>query len=205
MVTLSDFLEKGGLFRISGFDHAAEPSTCCKLSRDFRPVWAAGPNHVVKDAVDSIFVENTDVSVRVNVHFQRLELEAMFLWLVVQRDGSKVRQIRFGADGCIFRNDDRDFVSGILIGKRLNVGQRGRNSAPRMPLVVAEPGRCGFGFSFVAGLSSHAIPLRRYPHTCFIHSNCPISFSLLYRVTHGQVMSGYTSQNPPLRTPPQGP
>ena len=116
------FLGEGGLFRISGFDHAATASACSKFSRDLRPGRAAGSNHVVENAIDSIFVENTDVSVRVNIHFEGLELETMFLGLIVQGDGSKVRQIRFGADGRIFWDDDRNFVSGVLIGKRLNVG-----------------------------------------------------------------------------------
>ena len=50
----------GELFGIFCLDDAAQPSASGKLTRYLGPSRSAGPNHVLEDAVDGIFVENTD-------------------------------------------------------------------------------------------------------------------------------------------------
>lgn len=109
----------------------------------------------MKDAVHGIFVINADVSIGVDIHFERLELEAGLVRLVVKGNRAEVRQIGLGADGRVFRNDDRDLVSLVLIGERFDVRQYGGNSTFGMTLVVAEFG--GRALSLLRARSPHTV------------------------------------------------
>lgn len=147
----------GGLFGIFCLDDAAQPSASGKLTRYLGPSRSAGPNHVLEDAVDGIFVENTDVSIGVDIHFECFELKALFIRFVVKSNRSKVREIGLGADRRIFRNDNRNFIALVLVWKGFNVWQRGRDPAACVPLVIAELG-CGVScLQFLLVLFSHTI------------------------------------------------
>lgn len=111
-----------GLFGIFCLDHATQSAPGRKLTRDFGPSRSARSNYVVENAVDGIFVENTDVSVCVYIHFERLKFKAMFIRLIVKSNRPKVRQIGFGTDSRILWNHNRNFVAFVLVWKGLNVG-----------------------------------------------------------------------------------
>lgn len=108
-----------GIFRL---DHAAQPSASRKLTRDLGPRRTAGSNHVLENAIDGIFVKNADVSVGVDVHFERLELQALFIRFIVKSDRPKVGQIGLGTDRRVLGNHDRNFISVVLVWKGFNVG-----------------------------------------------------------------------------------
>jgi len=58
----------------AGFDHASESTSRGKGARDFRPYRLAGLYDVVQDAVDRVFIKDAEVSIFVEIHFQRLQL-----------------------------------------------------------------------------------------------------------------------------------
>lgn len=111
----------GGLFGVFCLDHAVQSSASGKLACYLSPSRSAGSNHILEDAVDGIFVENSDVSVGVDIHFKRLEFKTLFIRLIVKSNSSKVWEVGLGTDRRIFRNDDRNFVTFILIWKGFNV------------------------------------------------------------------------------------
>ncbi len=74
-----------------------------------------------------------------DIHLKGLQFEAFLVRHVVQRDGAEVRQIGFGADCRVFGNFDGDLVTLILIGKRLDLRQRCRDSALGVIFVVTQP------------------------------------------------------------------
>jgi len=134
---------------------AGQAPTCRKVARDLSPNWSACAYNVVKDAIDGIFVENSDVSIGMDVHFERFELEAMLVGFVVKGNGSEVGQIRFRANGGVFGDDDRDVVSLVLVGEGLNIGQWNRDSTLGVPFVIAELGCCSVSLPFLAALPCH--------------------------------------------------
>lgn len=134
---------------------AGQAATCRKVACDLSPNWSACAYDVVEDAIDGIFVENSNVSIGMDVHFERFELEAMFVGFVVKGDSSEVGQIRLRANGGVFGDDDRDVVSLVLVGESLNIGQRNRDSALGVPFVVAELGCCPVSLPFLAVLPCH--------------------------------------------------
>lgn len=109
----------------------------------------------MEDAIDGIFVENSDVSVGMDIHFERFELEAMLVGFVVKGDGSEVGQIRLRANGGVFGDDDRDVVSLVLVGEGLNIGQWKRDSALGVSFVIAELGSCPVSLPFLDALPCH--------------------------------------------------
>lgn len=137
-VTAGEFqLGEGGLLWISGFDHAAKAATRGEFSGDLRPGRSAGCDDVLEYAIHGIFVENTDISIGMDIHFEGFELEAGLGRFIVHRDRAKVRKIGLGADGGVFGDDDRDLVSLVLIGERFDVWEWGGDPALGVTLVVA--------------------------------------------------------------------
>ena len=130
-------IETGGL-RIFRFDLAGESAAGSKGAGYFRPDRAAGGDDILEDAVYGVFIEDAEIAVGVDVHFECLQLKAFLIRHVVQRDRAEIRQIRLGADRRVFGNLDRDLVPFILIRKGFNLRQRGIDATFRMPLVVAQ-------------------------------------------------------------------
>ena len=62
----------GGGSRVFRLNDASEPAAGSKLAGDLGPDWSRGFYDVVQDTVDRVFVKDADISVRVEIHFQRL-------------------------------------------------------------------------------------------------------------------------------------
>ena len=129
-------METEGL-RILRFDLAGEPAAGGEGAGDFCPDRMAGGDDILKDPIHGILIEDAEITVGMDVHFECLEFKAFFVRHVVQRDRAEIRQIRFGANGCVLWNLDRDLVTFILVWKGFDLRQWGSNTALRMPLVVA--------------------------------------------------------------------
>jgi len=132
-----DAMETDGL-RILRFDLAGESATCGEGAGDFGPGRMAGVDDILEDAIHGIFIEDAQIPVGVDVHFECLKLKAFFVRHVMQRDGAEIRQICFGTNGCVLWNLDRDLVAFILVRKSFDFRQWGINTTPRMPLVVTQ-------------------------------------------------------------------
>ena len=133
----NEAIARDGLW-ILRFNFAGEPAAGGKGTSDFGPNRMARVDDVLEDAVDGILIEDAEISVRVDIHFECLELKAFFVRHVVERDGAEIGQIGFGTDRRVFGNLNRDLVAFILIGKGFNSRQRSSNTTLRMPLVVAQ-------------------------------------------------------------------
>ena len=123
----------------------------------------------MKNAVYGIFVENPNISIGVDIHFQRFELKAGFIWLVVEGNGAEVREIGLRADGCVLRDDNRNLIPLVLIGERFDCGQCRGNPALCMTLIVAKPGGCSFTCRFLAAHFAHTITSRRLAQLDLFH------------------------------------
>lgn len=108
--------------RIPSFDLTRQPAARSEGTGDFRPDGTAGFDNVLKDSVDRIFVEDAEITVGVDVQFERFQLKTFFIGHVVQCNGSEVRQVGFGANRCVLGDLNRNFISLILIREGLDVG-----------------------------------------------------------------------------------
>lgn len=59
---------KGGALWIFGFDHTSESATGGKLSCDRRMQRSAGVHDIVQDPVDGVLIEDSEISVGMEVH-----------------------------------------------------------------------------------------------------------------------------------------
>ena len=123
--------------RILGFDSAREPTAGSERAGYISPDGLAGLHDVVQNAIDGIFVKDTQVAVGIHIHLERFQFEAFFIWHVMNGNGSEIRQGGLGADGGIFRNLDRDLIAFVLIGERLDIRQRRSDSTSGVALVIA--------------------------------------------------------------------
>ena len=122
---------------VTGFDFAGKSAARCKVAYDASPDWTAGLHDIFKNTVDRIFVKNAYVTVSVDVQFKGFKLKTFLVRHIVKSNRSKIRQPGFGANRGVFGNDDRNFVSLILVRKRFDIGQWRGNSAYGMSLVIA--------------------------------------------------------------------
>ena len=92
----------------------------------------------MQNAVDGIFVEDAEISVRMEIHFQGLQLQTLLVRHVVQRDGAEIRQAGLWADCGIFRDLDGDFVPLVLVLECFDIRQWSGSAARRVVFIVAK-------------------------------------------------------------------
>lgn len=126
------------LWRVASLNLTRESSARGERTGHGCPYRTAGCDDVLKDTVHRVLIENAQIPVRVDVHFEGLEFKALLVRHVVERDGAEVRQIRFRANRRVLRNLDRNFISLILIRESFDVWKGCVNAAFGMPLVVAQ-------------------------------------------------------------------
>ena len=131
--------------RVFCFDLATEPAASGEGAGDCGPYGTAGFDNIVEDSVDGIFVEDAEIPVGVDVHFERFQLKTFFIRHVVQCNGPEVRQVSFWTNRCVLGDLNRNFISLILIREGLDIWERSVDSTSRMTLVV--PQFRGFGVS----------------------------------------------------------
>ena len=124
--------------RVLCFDFATEPAASGKGAGDFRPYGTAGLDNIVEDSVDGIFVEDAEIPVGVDVHFERFQLKTFFIRHVMQCNGSEVRQVSLWTNRCVLRDLNRNFIFLVLIREGLDIWERRVDPASRMTLVVAK-------------------------------------------------------------------
>lgn len=122
--------------RVLCFDLATEPAASGEGAGDFRPDGTAGFDNIVEDSVDGIFIEDAEIPVGVDVHFERFQLKTFFIRHVMQCNGPEVRQVSFWANRRVLGDLNRNFISLILIREGLDIWERSVDSTSRMTLVV---------------------------------------------------------------------
>ncbi len=127
-----------GALGVLCFDLATEPTTSGKGAGDFRPYGTAGFDNIVEDSVDGIFVEDAEIPVGVDVHFEGFQLKTCFIRHVMQCNGSEVRQVSLWTNRCVLRDLNRNFIFLVLIREGLDIWERRVDPASRMTLVVAK-------------------------------------------------------------------
>jgi len=113
------------LSSVFGFDFGVQAAARGEVSGNLGVERLAGGDDISKNAVDGVLVEDAQVSVFLDVHFQGLQFQALPIRAILNRDCSEVRQSGLGANGGVFRIDDSDVVTGKLVRPAFNRGQNG--------------------------------------------------------------------------------
>jgi hypothetical protein len=112
----------------AGEDRGGETTAGGEFAADEAPFGVEGGDEFAKDSVDGVFVEDAEVAIGEEIHFQGLELDAGFLGHVLDGDGAEVGEAGFGADGRVFWKARGDDVAGELIGPGFERGQFGMDA-----------------------------------------------------------------------------
>ena len=92
----------------------------------------------MQDAVDGIFIKDAEISISMEIHFQRLQLQALLVRHIVHGDSAEIWKAGLWADRCIFWDLDGDFVALVLVRECFNVGKWSSYPALSMPLVIPQ-------------------------------------------------------------------
>ena len=106
-------------------DGGGEAAAGGEFAADDAPLGADGGDDVVENLVDGVFVEDAEVAIGEEIHFQGFELDAIFFGHVLNGDGAEVGEAGLGADGGVFWKPRGDDVAGELIGPGFQRGQFG--------------------------------------------------------------------------------
>lgn len=107
----------------AGEDGGGQAAAGSEFAADNAPFRANGFDDVAKDFVHRVFVEDAEVTVGEEIHFQGFQLEAIFPRHVLNGDGAIVGHAGLGADRGIFGKARGDDVAGKLIRPGLEFGQ----------------------------------------------------------------------------------
>src|SRR6266849_7820750 len=118
----------------AGFDARGQAAAGSEFAANNAPDRLGGFHDIAQDAVDSVFVKDSEAAIPQQIHFQGLQLEAEFLRLILNGDGAVVRKPGLGADRSVFGKARGDGIAGELVGPGLEARQ------PRM-----NPGAGVFG------------------------------------------------------------
>src|SRR6266481_7558864 len=111
--------------RPAGEDGGGEAAAGGEFAADDAPFGADGGDDVAEDFVDGVFVEDAEIAIGEEIHFERFELDAIFFGHVLDGDGAEVREAGLGAHGGVFGEARGDDVAGELIGPGFERGQFG--------------------------------------------------------------------------------
>ena len=76
-----------------------------------------GPDKVLENHVDDVFMKDLYVAKRIDVKLQAFQLDAAFVGNILETDGGEIREVGKGADGRELSNleIDLDFVAGKFV------------------------------------------------------------------------------------------
>src|SRR5713101_5073698 len=86
----------------AGEDGGGEATAGGEFAANDAPFGADGGDDVAENFVDGVFVEDAEVAIGEEIHFERFELDAIFFGHVLNGDGAEVREAGLGADGGVF-------------------------------------------------------------------------------------------------------
>src|SRR5260370_1443942 len=113
--------------RPAGFDAGSQATAGSEFAANNAPNRLGGFHDIAQDAVDGVFVKDSEAAIPQQVHFQGLQLEAEFLRLILNRDGAVVRKPGLRADRGVFGKARGDGIAGELVGPSLEARQPGVN------------------------------------------------------------------------------
>jgi hypothetical protein len=100
----------------AGEDGGGQAAAGCEFAADHAPFRANGGDDIAENFVHSVFIEDAQAAVGEEIHFQGLQLDAVFPRHVLDGDGAEVGETGFGADGGVFGKARGNDVAGKLIG-----------------------------------------------------------------------------------------
>ena len=109
----------------AGEDGGGEAAAGSECAADDAPFGADGADDVVEDFVNGVFVEDAEVAIGEEIHFEGFELDTIFFGQVLDGDGAEVGEAGLGADGGVFGEARGDDVAGKLVGPGFERGQFG--------------------------------------------------------------------------------
>src|SRR2546427_6592917 len=115
----------GRAARPACFDAGGQAAAGSEFAANNAPDRLGGFHDIAQDAVDSVFVKDSEAAIRQQIHLQGLQLEAEFLRLILNRDGAVVRKPGLGAHRSVFGKTRGDGIAGELVGPSLEARQPG--------------------------------------------------------------------------------
>src|SRR5262249_13086329 len=107
---------------------------------DDAPLRGDGFDDVVQDFIDGVLIEDAEVAVSQEIHFERFQLDAAFARHVADGDCAVVGKASFGADGSIFGKVRGDDVAGKLVGPGVEPRQPGVDASTSVFIGVSGQG-----------------------------------------------------------------
>src|SRR2546426_6974632 len=115
--------------RPARFDAGGQAAAGSEFAANNTPNRLGGFHDIAQDAVDGVFIKDSEAAIRQQIHFQGLQLEAEFLRPILNRDGTVVRKPGLGADRSVFGKARGDGIAGELVGPGLQARQPGVDSS----------------------------------------------------------------------------
>src|SRR5882724_12794638 len=109
----------------AGEDGGGKAAAGSEFAADDAPFGADGGDDVVKDFIGGVFVEDAEVAIGEEIHFEGFELDAILFGHVLNGDGAEVGEAGLGADRGVFGEARGDDVAGELIRPGFERGQLG--------------------------------------------------------------------------------
>src|ERR1700686_1473101 len=107
----------------SGKNRGRQAAAGREFAADDAPFGLDGGDDVAQDFIDGVLVEDAEIAISEQVHFQGFQLDAIFPRHILDGDGAKIRQSGLRADGGILRKFRGDDVAGELVGPGLERGE----------------------------------------------------------------------------------
>lgn len=127
----SRFDVEGVLLSRAVFDGDCRPNATPRRESgdDLHPTRGRDFHKIIENAVRHVFIERTDVPVRLEIHLQRLQFEASLVGDVADRQCAEIRLTGFGAQGRELRADRFHHI--IAVRERVlesfqEIGRHGR-------------------------------------------------------------------------------
>src|SRR5271166_5255497 len=95
---------------------SVQATTGSEVPFDDAPDGPGGFDDVLEHFVDGIFIENAQIAIGEQVHFQGLELDAILARLVLNGNDAEVGQAGLGANRRVFGKSSGDDVARKLVG-----------------------------------------------------------------------------------------
>lgn len=98
----------------------------------------AGPDDILQNAIDGIFVKNAEIPISMDVHLERFEFKTLFVRHVVECDRAEIGKAGLGTDGGVLGDFNGDLITLVLIGECFDVGQWRGEATLGVPFIVAQ-------------------------------------------------------------------
>src|ERR1019366_8774285 len=139
----SDLLSLAFLARPPRNHHRRNPAARTEFAFHFGPHRLSAADDILQNLIHDVLLEDAEVAIRLQIFFQRLQLQAPAVGHVADHNIAKIRQASLRADRREFGIVDHNFVGWKLVGPGLDFGKV--MIEPGAGVLVGVAGRSGTG------------------------------------------------------------